>query len=435
MSMSGREAALKALVAYRSRGARPEMVLAKLVKSENMEQREAALSWRITNGVLQNRLLLDFTISGFCQTGLSRLEASVLDILRLSVYQLRFLDRIPARAVVSEGVELAKKYSKHGAGFVNAVLRRVAENRMSLPEPEGNTWEERLSVLYSHPLWLVQRLGAEYGMEICERILSADNSEAPVTIQVNTMRTTPDALLNEIGPCASFHPANNGALLLTGVGDVTRLDAFQRGDFFVQDESAWYAVKAAALKPGMTVMDVCAAPGGKSFAAAVLMKNEGQVHAFDLHENKIPLILRGARRLGLTCITAAAGDARRPPREFLGCADVVLADVPCSGLGVIRKKPEIRYKSMEQFAGLPEMQLDILRGASKLVKPGGVLIYSTCTILPEENQQVVQAFLDERNDFISEETGLPAPYGGKMAVVLPFEENTDGFFICRMKRI
>lgn len=436
MSVTAREAALFALGSYRSRASRPELVLAQLVKKQGMERREAALAYQLTNGVLQNMALCDFYIAQFCTVPLGRLEDQILDILRLSVYQLVFLDRIPVRAAVSEGVALAKKRSSRASGLVNAVLRRVAEQRESLPEPVG-TPEERLSVRYSHPVWLVRRLTAAYGAETCEKILVADNREAAVTVQVNTLKTTPRALLEALGGIAEPHPADGTALVLQRAGDVTKLEAFQKGWFYVQDESAKMAVSALGLRPGMTVCDVCAAPGGKSFAAAVQMENRGVIRAFDIHENKLSLIESGAQRLGIDIITTSARDARTPAPELLGSADAVIADVPCSGLGVIRKKPEIRYKKEEELAGLPAIQLDILKNAAGLVKPGGTLLYSTCTILREENGDVVRTFLEENRNFAPEAIPLPAPYGSEngAVTVLPTEAHTDGFYICRLKRI
>ncbi|MGM9522084.1 MAG: 16S rRNA (cytosine(967)-C(5))-methyltransferase RsmB [Oscillospiraceae bacterium] len=438
MSITAREAALSALIAYRKHGARPDMILSGLSTEGKLDKRDMALAVNITDGVLQNVLLCDYYISAFSSVAVSKLEPAILDILRISVYQILFLTKIPDHAAVSEGVELSKKYSKHASGLVNAVLRRISENRNSLPEIRGSA-EEKLSIRFSHPLWLVKRLSSEFGIHRCEKILVANNSPAPITIQVNTIKTTSDELLIKLkdsGICAVKHPFLPDAINVSGTGALDSLDTFKDGMFYVQDAAARLAVAAADPQPGMTVFDVCSAPGGKSFASAVAMNGKGEIHAFDIHENKIKQITDGARRLGIGIITAKSADARTLNKETAGLADIVIADVPCSGLGVIRKKPEIRFKSEEEISRLPQIQLDILRSASKLVKPGGVLLYSTCTILRGENQFVAESFLSETDDFFLESFSLPEPFGASdgMSVLLPDAADTDGFFICKMRR-
>lgn len=433
MPVSARRAALEALIAVKNRGARPEVYLA---HHGPEDPRERALAANIVNGVLQNETYLDYAVSLYADH-FKKLQTVVREILRISAYQLLFLDRIPPRAAVNEGVELTKEYARHAAGAVNAILRRLSESGGVTVEAASR--EELLSIRYSHPLWLVRELTAEYGDEVCEKILAADNATPPITVQVNTLKTSTEALMENLtaqgiqtGPC----PWLEDALYLTGTGNLEELEAFRQGLFYIQDAAARLAVKCSGVKPGDTVMDMCAAPGGKSFAFAIAMGNEGRVNSYDIHERKAALIQKGAERLGLSIITAGAGDARSPKPGMERSADVVLCDVPCSGIGVIRKKPEVRYKSPEELTRLPEIQLDILRASSGLVKPGGRLVYSTCTILRRENEDVVNTFLNECPDFEPVPFTLPGPFGGcgGMKTILPHEGGTDGFFICVLQK-
>ena len=426
MPVSARKAAQIALSAYRTREARPELVLSNTAKAEKMPARETALASRIVGGVLENEAFLDYYIELYSGRKKSYFDRETLDILRMSAYQLWFLDRIPAHAAVAEAVDLAPKRAK---GVVNAILRKLPTEAEKLPEIKADSEEERLSVKYSHPLWLVQRLADEYGAD-CEKILKADNEPAKVSLILNTLRAEK---LEEEG----IEPSGllENAYVLSGRG-VEELEAFRRGEVYVQDISAYLAACAADPRPGDTVLDTCAAPGGKSFAAAIKMGNKGRIISRDIHEKKLRLIETGAERLGIDIIETETADARQAGTELSKKCDVVMTDVPCSGIGVIRKKPEIRYKKPEEISRLPEIQLAILKSSAENVKKGGVLLYSTCTILKEENEKVVSAFLNENSEFELEPFTLPGPFGesGGMLTILPFEYGTDGFFICRMRR-
>ena len=419
---TAREAALAALQKWRTNAAWSDAALNAAISRAGLDRRDAALASRICYGTLQNLALLDAVIDAWSSTPTRKLEPKVLDILRISVYQLRFLQQIPAHAAVNEAVALCKKSGcGRAAGLVNAVLRRVSERADALPPlPEGEA--ERLSVLYSHPRWLVDLLLLEHDGAFVEAFLRTNNEIPPVCLQTNTLKTmTSDLLqtLTEAGfPCEN-HPALPDALVCAG-GDLAGTEAFRNGEFYIQDAAARMAVLSAGIQPGMTVLDACAAPGGKSFAAAIQMQNTGSIRACDLHENKLKRIREGAERLGVTILETAACDAR----QQTGSYDVVLADVPCSGLGVIRKKPEIRYKEPAPLENLPTLQGEILSCLADCVKPGGVLLYSTCTILRRENEGVAEAFLAKRSDFSCEET----------RTLWPHIDGTDGFFICKLRR-
>ncbi len=434
MPLNAREAAYNALTAFRTRGARPEMIIA---NNGPEDPRERALALNITEGVLQNETYLDYCLTR-CADRYGKFQPAVRDILRLSAYQILFLDRVPDRAAVSEGVELAKRVAPRASGLVNAVLRRFSE-RGGRFEIEAKDRAETLSIRWSHPEWLVRELISEYGEETCEKILAADNAAPPMTAQVNTLRTTAGELKASLvsrGVTVAECPYLPDALYLRGVGSVEGLEEFRNGLFYVQDAAARFAVLASGVKPGDTVLDMCAAPGGKSFAAAIAMGNRGRVRAFDIHAKKAALVEREARRLGLDIIEAREGDSRNFVPALEGSGDAVIADVPCSGFGVIRKKPDIRYKNPMELERLPAIQLEILKSAARYVKSGGRLVYSTCTILRRENEDVAEKFLERRNDFEPAGVCLPEPFGKheKYVTILPSDGGTDGFFICVLRK-
>ena len=409
-----RRAALEALERFRRDSAWSRQVMGSLVNRYALDERDGALASRLFYGVLQNLFFCDHYIDLYAK---GRLEPKVRDILRLGVYQLVFMDKIPPSAAVNESVKLCQKlgYSR-ASGLVNAVLRKIGAQRTSLPPIPGEGTGEYLSIRYSHPKWLVEELIALRGYEGAEAVLQADNTEPPVYIQVNTCRTTAEQLCRELDARQTPH-----GLVLSRAGDITATDAFQKGLFYVQDPAAHSVVEAAELKPGMRVLDTCAAPGGKSFGAAIAMGDQGTVLARDIVAKKLALVAQSAERMGLSSITCQPGDARDISG---GDYDVVFADLPCSGMGVIRKKPDIRYHSQEELAGLPELQSELLESAATAVKPGGKLIYSTCTWRAEENQDVADRFLQMHPQFIKT---LEKTYW-------PDLDGTDGFYICRMER-
>lgn len=437
---AARETALRVLISCRTNGAWADAALQAQLRRDGVTGADAALCSRLVYGVLQNQLLLDHYIGAFCSQRPDHLQPPLLDILRLGAYQIVYLDKIPDRAAVNESVELAKRFKRgQAAGLVNAVLRKLAQNKNDLPAIPDRDEIRYLSIRYSHPRWLVKRLLPLLGREETETFLAANNSVAPLTVQVNPLKTTVEALcadLTEAGITVRSHAWVPGCLELSGTGDLTALPAFREGRLLVQDPAASLVAQAAGIAPGQRVLDVCAAPGGKSFSAAFAMGDRGSVTACDLHENKLVRIRQGAERLGIACVETTAADGRSFRPEWEGAFDTVLVDAPCSGLGIIRKKPDVRYKKADDLFALPVIQSAILDNAARYVKPGGVLLYSTCTILPEENQQITDAFLAEHPDFAREAMSLPLPVGkaeGQMTF-WPQRHETDGFYICRMKR-
>lgn len=410
-----RKTALDALERCRRDGAWSAQVLSSLLEQRKPEARDAALSSRLFYGCLQNLALLDYCLARHTK---GRLEPKVRDILRLGAYQILFMDRIPASAAVNESVKLCKRGQlSRASGLVNAVLRKIAAEGM--PEIPGKGSAGYLSVRYSHPLWIVEELMALRGYEGAEAVLAAHNAEVPTYIQTNTLRITPEELSAMLEVTARKEP--DGCFLLKDGGSIAQLPGFSDGLFYVQDPAARMAVKMAAPQPGMKVLDACSAPGGKSFAAAIEMKNEGEILSCDISDAKLRLVRQGADRLGMDIIRCQSGDAREfKGRDF----DLVMADVPCSGMGVIRKKPDIRYRDPLGVAEIPGLQLEILQNLSQAVKPGGAIAYSTCTWREAENHGVVSAFLKDNIEFSIE----------KERTFWPDLDDTDGFYLCLMRR-
>ena len=440
MKASARATALRVLVSCRTNGAWADAALKAQLSRDGLSGPDAALCSRIVYGVMQNRMLLDHYIGAYCSQKPDHLQLPLLDILRIGAYQILYLDKIPDSAAVNESVELAKMNKRgQAAGLVNAVLRKISKNKDDLPAIPDKDAERYLSIRYSHPKWLVKRLVNLLGREEAEAFLAADNGVSPMTIQVNPLKTTQEALMEELsqqGVTAKPHAWVPGCLELSGTGDLTALSAFREGKFMVQDGAARLVSLIADVKPGQKVLDVCAAPGGKSFSSAFAMEDNGKIVSCDLHENKLKRIHEGGERLGLTCIETVTADGRDHRADWDGKFDTVLVDAPCSGLGIIRKKPDTRYKKADELFTLPVIQAAILENAARYVRPGGTLVYSTCTILPEENEQVTDAFLAEHPDFTKDAFVLPDPVGktdGSLTL-WPQRHETDGFYICRMKR-
>ena len=441
--MDAREAALLTLNTCQRQGGGSDGALKKQLAAGGLEGREAALATQLCFGVVQNQLLLDFYLSKFSNIPLRRMESKVVQALRLGLYQMLFLSRIPQSAAVNSSVELTRTHCKNprAPGMVNAILRSLQRNLNQLPTIPKNDPAEYLSILYSHPVWLVEELLPLLGSEGTAEYLQANNSQPPITAMVNTTRATTQQvaqLLAEQGVEVASHPWLEDCLILNKTGNLERLDAYQQGLFYVQDPASRLMALASGASRDMRVLDVCAAPGGKSFAAAIQMDNQGEVISCDLHPHKKKLIQAGADRLGLSIIKPMTADGKVRREEWVSAFDLVLVDAPCSGLGVIRKKPDIRYKDPEPLADLPQVQEAILENAAGYVKPGGVLMYSTCTILPRENGEIVAAFLKKHPEFVREAFTLPGPAGevseGEITL-WPQVHQTDGFFICKLRKV
>ena len=435
--MGARETALNALIACRKSGAWSNGVLKELTRRDRLDSRDAALATRLCYGVLQNRNRLDFYLRQLLTGKLKDLHPVVRDILHLGLYQIYELDKIPDSAAVNESVALAKKYCKNpkAASLVNGVLRSAVRTRGQLKEPVS--YADR----YSHPDELISLLKQNLPKGKLESVLIADNTAPQTVVQVNTLRISTAKLVERLAAeqvQAQPHGWMKDCLILSGTGSIENLPSFREGCFYVQDPASRLSVLCAGLpKEDIRVLDCCAAPGGKSFAASIAMEGRGSITSCDIHGHKTELIAGGAARLGLTNITPRQQDATVPVPQWENAMDAVLADVPCSGLGIIRKKPDIRYKDLAQTEQLPQLQLQILKTQASYVKPGGILMYSTCTLLRRENEDVVNAFLAQHPDFHPEPLPLPEVFPKNesgMLTLIPGEYDTDGFFICRLRR-
>ena len=435
--MGARETALNALIACRKDGAWSNGVLKEYIQRDRLDPRDAGLATRLCYGVLQNQAKLDFYLQQLLTGKLRDLHPVVRDILHLGLYQIYELDKIPDSAAVNEAVALTKKYCRNpkAASLVNGVLRNAVRSKGTLKEPVS--YAEK----YSHPDELITLLKANLPKGTLEPMLMANNAAVDTVIQVNTLETTTEALeesLQEQGVTVCRHPWMPDCLILSGTGNLEHLPAFKEGLFYVQDPASKLSVLCAKLPQAeIRVLDCCAAPGGKSFAAAIAMGGKGSITSCDIHTHKTALIRNGAARLGLAGIAAREQDASAPVAEWVDAMDVVLCDVPCSGLGIIRKKPDIRYKNLKETEDLPRLQLSILSNQANYVRPGGTLMYSTCTVLRRENEDVVNAFLESRPDFYTEPLELPEVFPRNetgMLTLIPGQYDTDGFFICRLRR-
>lgn len=380
-------------------------------------------------GVLENKALLDYILQGFIKTPVEQMKASDLTVLRMGIYQLKYMNSVPEYAAVNESVLLAKRFCRGRESFINGVLRNYIRHGKDIELPDRETdLVKYLSIKYSYEPWIVELWLEQYAPAFVEELLAAGNKTPDLVIRINTLKTTKDDLKRRI--VSKGFEAEDGiycknALHVKGSGLLGgRL--FQSGMFTVQDESSMISVDKLDPKPGEFVIDVCAAPGGKTFAIAEKMNNKGEILAWDVFRRKLSLIEKEAVRLGVDIVDAKTWDATRLDSSLFQKADRVLVDAPCSGLGVVRRKPEIKHKKQTaELQELPKKQLTILSTSSKYVKPGGTLVYCTCTINTHENQRVVQEFLKNNPSFVKEES----------IQLLPNINNTDGFFICRMKKV
>ena len=440
--MDAREVALLTLNTCQRQGGWSDGVLKKQLAAADLDSRDAALATQICFGVLQNQMLLDFYLSKFSNIPLKRMEAKVVQALRIGSYQLLFLDKIPDSAAVNSAVAMTKAHCKNqrAASMVNGILRSLQRNLDKLPVIPKTDEIFYLSTRYSHPEWFVKEFHNILGKDEITKFLEANNSQPPMTVMVNTTKIAQNDLISELNRCGvevQMHPWLNNCLLLSRTGNLEELRAFTEGWFYVQDPASYLAVYALAPQVENKHLDCCAAPGGKSFAAAIYMRNQGEIISCDLHPHKKKLIMAGAHRLGLDCITVQTADARTFKAEWENRFDSILVDAPCSGLGVIRKKPDIRYKDPGALTELPEIQYNILCNVSHYLRKGGTLVYSTCTVRETENEAVVHRFLENNDHYELLSFELPGPIGkaeNGMITLWPHKTGTDGFFIAKLRK-
>lgn len=433
-----REVAYKLLYSCGEKGAYSNLAFDGFISKSELSPADRKFAAALSYGTLERLVTLDRIIASRSKIAIDKLSPQVKCVLRLGLYQLLYMDTVPDSAAVNESVKLIKRVYRQGAavGFVNAVLRGFIRDGKMLPKPTDKT--DALSLEYSCPRWLIQKWLSEYSEDQVLSILKSSLGRPPVTLRVNTTKCNAQQLADMLSADGYEIRANcyldNCIDVLSG-GSIESTKAYADGLFHVQDVSSQLCCEALELQDTDTLLDVCSAPGGKAFTCAELMHGKGRVVACDLHAKRVSLIEQGAKRLGLDNITAYVNDAKIKNEE-LPLADKVLCDVVCSGLGVIRRKPEIKYKKPEELCPLPEIQYSILETSSLYVKKGGTLIYSTCTLSKSENEDVVQRFLKEHDCFeavnvSSCREGMTAPF----VTLTPDMYGGDGFFIAKIKRV
>lgn len=436
-----RELAMRVLQRVHVENAYANVALAETLRELQLPERDRRFLTELVYGVTKAGASLDYMI-GCYVADIRKAQPAIRELLRLGFYQIFCMDRVPPSAACNTAVELAKKHGRRGAdSFVNGVLRAALRDPERAAFPEGRD-ARSLALRTWHPQWMVERWIRVYGYERTKELCRCNNTSAPLSMRVNTLRTNRDALMVQLAAAGAQVRASAwvpDGIVLDAHGALDELAALREGLAQVQDESSMLVAHILGAEPGMTVIDACAAPGGKTTHIAQRMENRGRVLAFDIYEEKIRRIERNAKRLGISVIDAATRDARELGAAYAGQADRVLVDAPCSGLGVLRRKPDARWKKSARDAKtLPSLQHAILESAAQTVKKGGVLVYSTCTMEECENAAVVRAFLETHADFALEETGAFLPMqktADRMVQIMPETDGPDGFFIARMRRL
>ncbi len=440
-----REAALDVIEKINKNQAYSNLLLNETIKKHKLSRKDTGLLTEIVYGTIQRKNTLDFYLDDFL-TNRKRIQTWVISLLQLSLYQMVYLDRVPDRAIIHEAVEIAKKRGHKGiSGMVNGVLRNTQRKGLKNPEDIEDV-AERISIAKSHPLWLVKRWIDQLGVEATEAMCEENLLSPYVTARVNMVRTSVDQVIEDLKK--EGVEAVEGSLSVDAIkviqGKVLDTEVYKRGDLTIQDESSMLVARALGIEPGQKVLDACAAPGGKSTHIAERLNGSGHVNSLDLHPHKVKLIKKQAQRLNLRAIEAETLDSRNVADRFKAKSfDRILVDAPCTGFGVLRRKPDIKWsKKEDDIERITSVQKGILASQASLLKPGGKLVYSTCTIEGAENQEVVKQFLEEHPDFSLDESfsnRLPEKVrtyceDGQLQL-LPQYFGTDGFYIaCLVKK-
>lgn len=427
-----RELALKSLIKTDTLSVFSNLEINTTLQRANLSEADRGLYTALYLGVLEKKLTLDYIIKKYSSTPFEKIEVTEINLLRLGIYQLYFMDKIPDYSAVDECVSLAPRKTK---SFINAILRAFIRDGKKVDFPKEK-WE-RVSIIQSYPMELISLLIDSYGEDLTYELLNFQQDDHDLSLRVNTLKISVEMALKKI------KELDKDAYLSAFAGDIIKArlsinqikDLIDNGLVFVQDEASRICSMAVGAMPGERILDACACPGGKSFSMSIDMENNGQLLSCDLHENKLSLITKGAMRLGIDIITTKEQNGKVENKELIDSFDRVLCDVPCSGLGVILKKPDIKYKDIESINNLPNVQLDILSNCSKYVKKDGILIYSTCTINKRENEDNINRFLKENDSFVLDEFSVGSKVIKGMHTFFPHIEKTDGFFIAKMKRV
>lgn len=423
-----RQTAFHALSKMERDNAYSNLLLPEIAAAEDLSRRDMLLAYRIVKTVLERKITIDYNLSLYLTQPLKKLKPQVLTILRMGAGQLLFMDKIPPSAAINESVKLSKKNGcAFASGLINAVLRKISVNGLVLPENEGGI--DFLGIKYSFPVYLCEKFVSYFGKETAERIMASSLGDGNIYIRKNTLKDE-----NFTFECEKTSFPEN-CYVIKNTGDIAQLPEFKNGLFHVQDLSSQLCCRVLSPEKGETVIDVCSAPGGKTMTMAQMMKNDGRIISCDIHEHKLKLINDTAKRLGIDIVETHLRDGA-DKNALLPKADKVLCDVPCSGFGVTGKKPEIKYKNQQEIETLPDLQLEILLNSAQYLKKGGKLVYSTCTLLPEENIEVCRKFLEEQTNFRSVhiDDEIKGKRDGEAITVLPYDYDCDGFFIAAFER-
>ena len=423
-----RFSAVKTVYAVQSQGAFSNVALAQILRQEKLSDLDRRFCTELVYGTIKVGASLDWKISKYINRPLEKIDEKILAVLRVGMYQIFFLDRVPNSAAVNESVEITKKFCGIGASkFVNGVLRSAVREpqKSDFPNDDG---AESLALQSFHPAWLVKLFVEEFGLETAKKICATDNTEPPLCLRVNLLKSTRAEILDELekfGATAEPSKIVPEGIICKNHGALDSFKPLKFGQCQVQDESSMLAAHWLNPAENDFIIDCCAAPGGKATHIAELMKNHGRIIAADIFEMKLQHIKENSKRLGIKIIEPVLLDARNIGEKFFNQADKVLVDAPCSGLGVIRRKADLRWKKTpEEIAELPKLQSEILSSAANAVKIGGTLIYSTCTIIRRENETIVENFLKNNKNFKIVDTKK----------FLPHIDGTDGFFIAKLVR-
>lgn len=429
---SPRIAAVRLLTKIEKEGAYSAISLSAMLRSSDFEdKRDIAFTSALVYGVLEHRITLDYNISRYLTDRITKLKPMVLNILRVGAFQILFMDKIPSSAAVNEAVKASKKLNlQFASGLINAVLRKIDNNGLMLPDAADKTvW---LSTKYSVSRDITAKLLSFYSFDTVEDFFRTFHGRRPIFIRHNTLKCTSEELIFSLSSDGVDVIATDldGCYMIDNTGDIALLNAYGNGLFHVQDKSSQLCCRLLDVKEGDKVLDCCAAPGGKSFTLAQYLGNKGSIYSCDIYEHKTKLIENGAARLGITNLKTVLGDARDLNKTHSGF-DKVLCDVPCSGFGVMGRKPEIRYKSAEEFSALTKLQKEILYSCALTVKEGGTLIYSTCTLNKDENESICDLFLRDFPDFTVSDDEYYRSFTENNITVFPTADGGDGFFIAK----
>lgn len=396
---------------------------------ERIEPESSAFVRELVYGTLKNMIKIDYILNILLKDPIGKLDNNSLVILRMGIYQIACMNSVPEYAAVDESVKLAKNLAKGRESLVNGVLRTYIREKDAIEFPKKeDDYIEYLSIEYSFLPWIIELWINEFGEDMIEDLLQACNDTPRLTLRTNTLKVSRDQLIERLADknVNSIPSTMSKETLHVEGGQIVKADLYQNGFYSIQDDSSYMAVKVLDPQPGETIIDTCAAPGGKSLAIAERMGNRGNIIAFDIYVRKLREINENAKRLGVNIIETRSWDSRRTESNYTSKADRVIVDAPCSALGLIRRKPEIKYKDWDDKLAIeyPKTQLDMLKAASAYLKAGGTLVYCTCTLRKSENEDVVKAFLKQNKTFTKEED----------MILLPNINHTNGFYICKLKK-